>query len=339
MPRPAGTNTCKGATVVSDDIRITAFSPETKPQPAVLDDLPGLLADPARVLWVDLTGPSEAGVALMRDTFHFHPLAIEDTFNQRQRPKLESYQDQLFMILNTLAVQEDEVRTEEVDAFVGDHYLVTVHKADEPVIDEFQERLTRAQPRLYQSANHLLYVLIDVVVDRYFPVIDRFEEEIEDLGDRILIAPHQADLNRLFQLKQDLIDLWRVTWPQRDVLNRLGHYNPAFMEERDLQYYMRDVTDHLMWIADMVNTLRDTLTSTMDLYMSAVSNRLNVVVNRLTIFAVIMGLVTVFSGFYGMNFQHTWPPFDAPWGIPLLIGVMVVVVAGMLVYFKRRGMY
>ena len=324
---------------MSETIQITTFSDQGQPQAASLDDLPGLLDDPARIVWVDLTGPDEAGTALMRDVFHFHPLAIEDTTNQRQRPKVEGYQDQLFLILNTLSIHDGRVQAEELDAFLGARYLVTVHEQGEPVIAEFQERLNRGQPRLCQTVNHLFYVLIDAVVDQYFPVIDHIEEEIEALADAILLAPRQDELSRLFQLKQELIDLWRVTWPQRDVLGRLGQYVPAFQEERDLQYYLRDVSDHLMWIADMVNTMRDTLTSTMDLYMSAMSNRLNVVVNRLTIFAVILGLLTVFSGFYGMNFEHTWPPFDAPWAVPLLIGVMITVVAGVLVYFKRRGMY
>jgi len=214
-----------------------------------------------------------------------------------------------------------------------------VHGDPEPVITALRQRLARMAPKLTASANHLFYALIDVVVDRYFPVMDQIEEEIEALGDAILVAPTQDRLNRLFDLKRELIDLWRVTWPQRDVLNRLGHYNAAFLQETDLAYYMRDVTDHLMWIADMVNTLRDTLTSMMDLYMSATSNRLNVVVNRLTVFAVILGLMTLVGGFYGMNFLHTWPPFEAPWGVPVVILGMVVLIVATLAYFRRRGWY
>lgn len=320
------------------DVVLTIFTPEGTPTEADPAGLPDLLAA-GKLVWVDLTGPSEAGVAVMRDVFHFHPLAIEDTFNQRQRPKLEAYPDLLFVILNTLGTDRDVLRIEELDAFVGPNYLVTVHEEAEPAIAELRERLERMAPKLTVSANHLFYALIDAVVDRYFPVMDRIEEEIEALGDAILIAPTQDRLNRLFELKRDLIDLWRVTWPQRDVLNRLGHYNTAFLHESDLAYYMRDVIDHLMWIADMVNTLRDTLTSMMDLYMSATSNRLNVVVNRLTVFAVVLGLMTLVGGFYGMNFLYTWPPFDAPWGVPAVIVLMVALIVGALAYFKRRGWY
>lgn len=320
------------------DVVLITFTPEGTPVESDLAGLPDLLAA-GTLVWVDITGPSEPGVAVMRDVFHFHPLAIEDTFNQRQRPKLEAYPDLLFMILNTLDTARDSLRIEELDVFLGPNYLVTVHGDPEPVITELRQRLARMAPKLTASANHLFYALIDVVVDRYFPVMDQIEEEIEALGDAILVAPTQDRLNRLFDLKRELIDLWRVTWPQRDVLNRLGHYNAAFLQETDLAYYMRDVTDHLMWIADMVNTLRDTLTSMMDLYMSATSNRLNVVVNRLTVFAVILGLMTLVGGFYGMNFLHTWPPFEAPWGVPVVILGMVVLIVATLAYFRRRGWY
>jgi magnesium transporter len=303
-----------------------------------LDDLSARLAAPdGSMIWADITGPADEDVLIMRDVFHFHPLAIEDTRNARQRPKVEEYTDYLFLILNPIARQEGLFC--ELDVFIGSNYVVSVHAADEPVIAEVQRRLGRGNATLPVSPGYLMYLFIDTVVDGYFPILDSMEEEIEDLGDQILTDPSQTMLNHLFDLKKTLVDMWRVVWPQREILNNLRDHNLALINQDQLMPYLRDISDHLMWIADMISTFRDTLTSIMDLYMSAVSNRLNTVVNRLTVFTVIIGLLTVFSGFYGMNFEHTWPPFSASLGIPFVILLMCAVTAGLLVVFRRLKWY
>ncbi len=299
-----------------------------------VDDLPARLAAPeVGVIWADITGPTDDDVAIMHDAFHFHPLAIEDTRNARQRPKIEEYPDYLFLILNPINQQEPLFC--ELDVFVGANYVVTVHGAAEPVVAEVQRRLSRGNTSLPVSAGYLMYLLIDAVVDGYFPVLDNMEEEIEGLGDQILVDPSKAMLNHLFELKKTLVDMWRVVWPQREIMNNLRDRNMMLINQDQLMPYLRDVSDHLMWIADMVSTFRDTLTSIMDLYMSAVSNQLNKVVNRLTVFTVLIGILTVFGGFYGMNFQHTWPPFSSTLGVPFVILMMIVVPAGLLYIFRR----
>lgn len=304
--------------------------------PLAAADLPDRLAAGGEgVIWVDLTGPADKGVQMMRDVFHFHPLAIEDTRNARQRPKVEEYPDYLFLILNPVGHQQEETLFCELDVFVGANYVVTVHTAAEPVIADIQRRLSRGNPLLPVSSGYLMYLLIDAVIDGYFPILDHLEEEIETLGDQILANPSQEMLNRLFELKKSLVDMWRVIWPQREIMNNLRDRNLAPLDQAQLAPYLRDLSDHLLWIADMVSTFRDTLTSTMDLYMSAVSNRLNKVVNRLTVFTVVIGAMTVFGGFYGMNFAHTWPPFSSDLGVPFVLLMMGGVTAGLLVIFRR----
>jgi len=177
------------------------------------------------------------------------------------------------------------------------------------------------------------------VVDTFFPVLDTVEEEIESLGDHILTHPREDHLSRLFQLKSALIDLWRVVWPQREILNNLSHHNIPVLDLDPLQHYLRDVSDHLMWIADMVTTFRDTLTGVIDLYLSSVSNRLNRVVNRLTVFTLIIGTLTVISGFYGMNFARTWPPFSSDYGVLFVLFLMLSIPAALLVLFRKLGWY
>lgn len=304
-------------------------------RPVAEAEIADLLRAPSGTLWVDIVGPDEAGIALMRDVFGFHPLAIEDTRNQHQRPKLEEYADYLFLILNPVREDSGDADFTELDVFVGRNFVVTVRTADEPVIAETRTRLERLGHAPDLTPSLLLYTLLDATVDTYFPLLDTLEEEIETLSNSVLERPRQQALNRLFQLKNTLIDMWRVVWPQREILSNLTHHNYAFVDQAAIGPFLRDVSDHLMWIADMVTTFRDTLTGVIDLYMSAVSNRLNTVVNRLTVFTVMIGLLTVISGFYGMNFAQTWPPFSAEWGVPFVLALMIGITVGLLALFRR----
>jgi magnesium transporter len=202
-----------------------------------------------------------------------------------------------------------------------------------------RERLEHHDAVLPMSASYLLYVLVDTVVDDYFPILDAIDGQLEALEDAILTRPRPETLRLLFELKRTLADMWRVVWSQRDVLATLTRRDLHLIDQDTLQYHLRDVSDHLFWLADMVNTFRDTLTGLMDLYMSAISNRLNQVVNRLTVFAVVIGLLTVLSGFYGMNFAQTWPPFSSPWGVPFIIGVMALTTGAVLFVLHKLGWY
>jgi magnesium transporter len=319
-------------------------------------DLSAQLKSGDGTIWVDMTGPTEEDVRIMEQVFGFHPLAIEDTSNQQQRPKIEEYDDHWFIILNPVAMSRQELfftettpmgrkRSEEsrvslldvdfheLDVFVGHNYVVTVHKDNERVIEETRRRCGRGH--LPMSAGYLLYLLLDVAVDSYFPVLDAIGEEIDELENLILATPRQETLNRLFALKRRLNEVWRAASQQRDMFNIFTRRDLTFIDYESLQYHLRDVYDHLLRITDMSGTFRDLLTSMVDLYMTAVSNRLNMVVNRLTIITVASGAMAVITGFYGMNFLHTWPPFDSPWGVPIVLVIMVLVIS-LMVYTVRR---
>ncbi|HML22768.1 MAG TPA: magnesium/cobalt transporter CorA [Aggregatilinea sp.] len=306
---------------------------KTKRRSADPDDLKNLIGPDKPTVWIDMTGPTDEDLVLLRDVFKFHPLAIEDTRNHWQRGKVDEYADYLFTILNPVEWGTNRPLFRELDVFTGCNYVVTVHRSDEPLLENVQTRIERmnAMP----SSGFLLYAILDIVVDGYFPVLDLLAEQIEDLGDQVLEQPNQKMLNHLFDMKKTLVDMWRILWPQRDIPNKIMHHDLPFLDEEALNHYLRDVSDHLMWIAEMVSTFRDTLTGTLDLYMSAVSNRLNKVVNRLTIVTVLIGLLTVISGFYGMNFNDTWPPFGSDWGVPFVLTLMVGLVTGLLLLFKK----
>jgi magnesium transporter len=283
-------------------------------------------------VWVDLQGPDERGQALLRDTFAFHHLAIEDTLNQRQRPKVEEYDGHLFLILNPVTYDASPP-FRELDVFVGANYVVTVHPEEEPVVEAVRARLAGGAAPV--SATRLLYLLLDSVVDGYFPLLDSVGDQVEELEEQVLERPETGELKAIFGLKRRLVELRRVVAPQRDMLNLLTRREVPFLDHREIQYHLRDVYDHLLRVTDMLDTYRDLLTGTVELYMSAVSNRLNRVVNRLTAITVTIGALAVITGFYGMNFERTWPPFSAPWGVPFTLLAMVGAVAAFRFVFRR----
>lgn len=321
-------------------MKVTTFGPDGTRQVDAAD-LPGLLAsqDSATTVWVDISGPTDEDLRVLREVFGFHPLAIEDTTNDIQRPKVDEYPGYLFVLLNAVGLDDDGVVFREIDLFIGRNYVVTVHDDGEPCIAQAEARLPLAEGKPGISAGFLLYVLLDVTIDGYFPVLDGIDEAIDDLENRVLAAPNRNALNDMFHLKRMLVRMGRVVWPQREIVTLLLHPDLPFEARETLRYYLHDVQDHLLWIADAVSTYRDTLTSITDLYMSAVSNRLNMVVNRLAIITVIMGVLTGIGGFYGMNFAATWPPFGAAWGVPFVVAVMLVLTGGLLLLFRRLGWY
>jgi magnesium transporter len=318
-------------------LRLTKQGLETK----TAADLPALIgAEDDSVFWVDIDGPTPDDVRTMLEVFLFHPVAVEDTRNHEQRPKIEEYPGYLFMIVNPVSMVNDELDFRELDLFIGRNYIVTVHTGAESAVDEARKRLGNPSILPQISVTYMMYTMLDVVVDGYFPIMDAVEEEINDLEDVILSRPKQDALARVFTLKRMLLHLWRVVWPERDMLNTLTQPQMLrfMVDEADL-FYLRDVSDHLFRIADMVNTFRDTLTSVIDLYMSSVSNRLNRVVNRLTVITLGFGVLAVITGFYGMNFELTWPRFADPRGVPFVLLLVTLVLVIIILVLRKIDDY
>lgn len=303
-------------------------------QPVDTDDIPALLASD-KVFWIDMIGPTQEHIRVMRDVLGFHPLAIEDTINQRQRPKVEDYGEVIFTILNTISVVDGEVEFAEVDLFVSRRYLVTVHEKAEPLIEHVIRQCGTTNNGVPVSVGYAVYALMNRMVDDYFPILDRIGDEIDDLNERILEKPRQEDLNRVFRIKRMLTEIWRVSGQQRDMFSYLSRDDSRIVSDQVLRYYIRDVYDHLLRVSDTVNTFRDTLSSVVDLYLSSFSNRLNVTVKRLTVLTLGIGIMTVISGFYGMNFEQTFPPFEAPWGVPFVLLLMLAGLGALALYVRR----
>jgi magnesium transporter len=292
------------------------------------------------VMWADLEQPIEADFAKLRAVFSFHPLAIEDTLHQNQRPKVEEYQDHLFIVLKPSSILANTVSFRELEVFVGRNYLITIHYSDEPVIKHARKRLDLHQERtsFSSSATQFLYTLLDVVIDGYIQALDQLEDEVEILSKEVLVAPTPDTLNRLFELKSVFSNMSRILLPQREIINVLVNHNVVFINPNS-QYYLRDVSDHLAQAIDRVRLGQDNLNTLMSLYASAVSNQLNQHVNRLTILAIVLGVFTIFTGFYGMNFEHTWPQWSEPLAIPSMLIVITFVIGLFLAILRWRKWY
>lgn len=317
-------------------MRITVYTAE-----GVVEDpstpLAHLLARKDAAIWVDMAGPSEGDVRVLREVFAFHPLAIEDAQKQEQRPKIEEYEGYFFLTIHAArsgAAGGTDVALDEIDLFFGPTYVVSVHRDAAPPLEEARSRLGHAPPRLRRHADYLLYMIVDTAVDSYFPVIDGLDAALEGLEDQLFAHPTAAALDQIFALKRVLLQMRRTASPMRDLFNVLARRDLPFVTERTLVYF-RDVYDHLLRITDMIDTHRDLLASSLDLYLSVVSNRLNEVMRRLTVITSLLALSAVITGIYGMNFARAYPSFEWPYGFAFTIAGMMVLAVGLLVLFRR----
>jgi magnesium transporter len=294
-----------------------------------LESISDLLPDDGNVLWLDIQDPSEQDIELLRGEFGFHELALEDVVKRHQRAKIDHYGDYCFIVF--YAVRPEECR--EINLFVGDNYLVTVHQGDVPEIAETAERWRKNADRMEHGVALPVYSLLDAIVDAYFPVVDDIAERLEDLEDAILEARGGSPLKEVFALKKELLTIRRVLAPEREVLNILIRREEPILGERTLVYF-QDVYDHILRVLDSVDLYRDQLTALLEAQLSVVSNRLNFVMKRMTALATILLSVTVVSSIYGMNF-HVMPELEWEYGYAWALGLMVTLAVTVAVIFKR----
>lgn len=304
-------------------------------RPLAPDDVREILKQDDGVVWIDLTIADETHMAFLETAFSFHPLAMEDLYHQQQRPKAEEFADYLFIILNPIETTLSEAMFRELGVFVGKNYVITAHMTDEPVITEARKRLHPERMNLPLSATYVLYVIFDTVLDGYLPALEAIEEKMEAVGRDTLRNPSRDILNRIFELKRIMNQFWWVMWPQQDIINVLNNHELVFIDQKS-RYYLRDISDHSARIMNSLQIERDTITSLTNIYISAISNQLNYAVGRLTLLAIGVGIIAVFSGFYGMNFERTWPPFNAPWGVAAVLLMMAGTILVTFIFLRWK---
>ncbi len=280
------------------------------------------------------------------DLFGLHHLALEDVLNTGQRPKVEAYDGLLFVVMNLpgngAGGPACDTACEQVSIFVGEGFVVSFHDglADpfEPVRHRLRQRIGRIRSR---QVDYLLYAMLDVVIDQAFPVLERLGEVIEDLEEELLESPDKATLARIYAMKRSLVVLRRMLWPQREVINQLLRDDYELITD-ETKLYLRDCYDHTVHVLDLLETYRETTTGMLDVYLSSVSNRLNDIMRVLTMIATIFIPLTFIAGLYGMNFgintRSPWAMPELEWyyGYPLVWLLMIVIAAGMVIYFRRK---
>jgi magnesium transporter len=298
-------------------------------------DISELREVPGNVVWADVADPTSQDFAELAEEFAFHHLSIEDCRNTHQRPKIEEFQGYYFIVLYEaeLVGPNDRLELRELNIFLGKNFLVTVHSRPIRAIVTARRLWNEWIDRAYQGSGLLSYLLIDAIVDDYLPLLDIVSERMDDLEDSIFGDFRSESLREIFSIKKKLLHLRRSVTPLRDVFNTmLRREQPIF--PRETHIYFQDVFDHLIRVADTIDTLRDMLGSTMDAYLSVSGNRMNMVMKRLTSISTILMSVTLIAGIYGMNFIFM-PELRWRYGYVFALVSIVAVGLALYVYLKK----
>lgn len=300
------------------------------------DEISEFLGQPDCFVWVALSEPDAQEIERMQSIFDLHDLAVEDTLHGHQRPKIEEYGDSLFTFMRTLSVQESEVTHGEMAVFAGPNYILSVRSQSQQSFLNVRARCEREPHLLKLGPSFVLYALMDAIVDRYFPVVQALEAELETIEDQIFVkGSARANIEKLYQLKRKATKVKHAVTPLAEALVHLfGGRVPAL--SADTQEYYRDVYDHLHRIETAVDAMRDTIVTAIQVNLSMVAIDEGEVHKRLAAWAAIFAVATVLAGIWGMNFEHM-PELDWKFGYPVALSLMGAACGGLFYRFRRAG--
>ncbi|MBN2251558.1 MAG: magnesium/cobalt transporter CorA [Candidatus Altiarchaeota archaeon] len=304
---------------------------------AGMDECFPLRGKPA-VTWLNIDGVHEGTViGELGKHLNIHPLVLEDVMNTDQRPKMEDYDDYLFVVVRMIGfdARADEMTSEQVSFILGKGHVISLQEKEGDIFEQVRERIRKGKGRIRKmDADYLLYSLLDAVVDNYFIALERFGEKIEDVQEEVIKDPSPKTLQDIYDMKGEMIFLRKSIWPLREVLSGLQKEDPGLITE-GTKLYLRDVYDHTIQVMETIETFRDMVSGMIDIYMSSISNRMNEVMKVLTVFASIFIPLTFIVGVYGMNFEWM-PELKVWWAYPLLWILMLSMAGSMLLYFRRK---
>jgi magnesium transporter len=294
------------------------------------------------VSWMDIQGlGSETVLKQVGEIFNLHPLLLEDVVNVPQRPKLEDYNNQLLVISHMVRLKEDEsgFDTEQVSFVLGKRYLLSFQEEElQDCFEIVRDRIRTSQGRVRKSgADYLTYLLLDTIIDGYFPVVEHYEDRIEALEDVIISNPDRDTMQEIYDVRRELLALRRLIWPMRNVLNLLMRDHHGIVSD-EVQIYFRDSYDHVIQILEIIEAYRELAASLMDVYMSTMGNKLNEIMKFLTVISTIFIPLTFIVGVYGMNFENM-PELKGEWSYFMVWLVMLAVAGGLIFYFWRKGWF
>jgi magnesium transporter len=285
--------------------------------------------------WVDFHTPTSEEALLLDTYFHFHPLAIEDCLYFLQRPKLDYYGEYNFFVLH--ALNQDTLDSEEVDLFVGRNFIVSFHMTGLREIQEVREKVLISEQVWGEGPGYVAYLLIDKLVDYYFPAVYEIEDNLSELDSTMKENFNRKLMDEVFEIRGDLIKLRRTITSMRDLLYRILN-STRLREFTESQVYFTDVYDHLLRLSEIVESSRDVTADMRDSYMSLTSYRMNNIMVTLTIISSVFIPLTFIAGVYGMNFEYM-PELKWRYGYFIIWGVMIAVAGFLLWWFRRKGWF
>ncbi|HNP67608.1 MAG TPA: magnesium/cobalt transporter CorA [Aequorivita sp.] len=294
--------------------------------------------DSSNITWINVNGLSNTDdIVTLGNHFELHPLIQEDIVTTNQRPKIDEYEEYLFIVFKMLHYDENEHLTNEhISMVVGSDYVITFQEAEGDVFGDLRDRLEHGKGRIRGSgSDYLMFAILDAVVDNYFTVVEFLSNKVEILEDNLFDDKDDENMTEEIQeLKKEILKIRKAVLPLREVINRLEKIESPLIEERTNKY-IRDLYDHIIQVNESVEIYRDMIWGLMDMYMTTISNKMNEVMKVLTIMASIFIPLTFMAGIYGMNFEHM-PELHLRYGYYYLWAAMILVFFGLLWYFKRK---
>jgi len=307
------------------------------------DEFAAALKDTHGLVWVDFEGePPEVCEPILRETFGFHPLAIDDALQESHVPKVDDWGSYLYLVLPAVVFDPQggpHIDLLELDAFLGKNYLVTHHDQPISAVDRVWAACQREERQPKQDADHVLYRLVDELATGYLAVVEELDDAIEAVEDQVFDNPTPAILEQVFMLKRALLRFRRVIVPQREVLNKLARDEYAVVDAQD-RVFFRDVYDHLVRLHDITESMRDLLGGTLDTYLSVINNRMNEIMKTLTVITTLFMPISFVAGFFGMNFFQPVASLEVWTDRPVFVlatAVMLLMPVGMFLWIRRRG--
>lgn len=288
--------------------------------------------------WLNIDGVySPQIIETIGAMFDLHPLMLEDVMHTGQRPKIDGYNNCLFFIFKMIYLDEkkNEIISEQISLVVGKDYLISFQEEPGDVFNPVRDRIKNTRWREKKlGSDYLAYALLDAVVDHYFILLEKIDEQTEMLDQELNDKPTTSSLNQIHHLKKEIIFLRKSIWPLREMISELQRNDHPLIKD-ETKIYFKDINDHVIQVIDVIESFRDILTGLQDLYLSSISNRMNEVMKVLTIVATIFIPPTFIAGIYGMNFE-VMPELKWPWGYAAALLTMLTLISGMLIFFKRK---
>lgn len=291
------------------------------------------------VTWINFIGSkNNKAIAEFGKAFNLHPIVVEDIVKTKQRPRVEDFKDYLFIILKMISfdhINSKNIINEQVSIIVGNNFIITFQEKQQDVFDNIREKLKNKDSKIRKlQKDYLLYSIIDSIITHYFISLEKIGDEVDKLEDKILGNSDSKIVKTIHKLRRQLIHVRKSVWPLREILNTIEKGELSLIL-KDTLVYFRSLYEHTVQLIDTIETYRDMVTDMLDIYLSSVSNKTNDIMKVLTIISTFFIPLTFITGLYGMNFLYM-PELKWRYGYYSVLGVMLVISVGMIVYFKKK---